>query len=44
MIPQIEPVLYIDPQRERRTGECPRCGGVCYWPTFSCLRCERRLP
>lgn len=36
----IEPVLYIDPQREKE-ARCPRCGGAVYPPGYRCIRCER---
>lgn len=44
MIPLIEPVLYIDPQQERRIRFCENCGGICYWPSFTCSRCEEGEP
>ena len=42
MIPMIEPTLFTDEQQQRRTAFCEICGGVCYWPGYFCLRCERR--
>lgn len=40
----IEPMLYIDIQREQPVSFCPVCGGERYVPGEHCLRCERRLP
>lgn len=42
MIPFIEPTLYIDLQAARPACFCQTCGGECYAPSFTCLRCERR--
>lgn len=38
----IEPVLYIDEQAAIPEVFCEHCGGCCYAPGCSCLRCERR--
>lgn len=38
----IEPVLYIDPQAARPALLCGFCGGECFFPNLTCLRCERR--
>lgn len=42
MLPMLEPMLYIDPQKEKPAFLCPECGGECYYPGCHCLRCERR--
>ena len=39
----IEPVLFIDEQAAIAQVFCENCGGCCYAPGFSCLRCERGL-
>ena len=40
--PIMEGTLFIDPQAAVPACFCPRCGGECYAPTFTCIRCERR--
>ena len=37
-----ESVLYSDPQAAKPACFCPRCGAECYWPSRSCIRCERK--
>ena len=44
MIPQIEPMLYLDPQQTVPAEVCDICGGELYAPSLICLRCERRAP
>lgn len=44
VIPYIEPMLYIDPQAQVPEGYCETCGGACYGPSCTCLRCERDRP
>jgi len=39
---EIEQTLYADPQAEKPGALCPVCGGELYFPSLSCLRCERR--
>ena len=39
MIPQIEPVLFRDPQQLLPVGFCERCGGECYSPRILCPDC-----
>lgn len=41
---EIEQILYVDPQAEKPAMLCPVCSGELYYPTFFCLRCERRAP
>lgn len=41
MLPQIEPMLYTDSQKEKIFSFCSICGGECYAPRFYCPRCER---
>ncbi len=41
MLPQIEPMLYTDAQKENNFLFCGFCGGECYAPGYYCLRCER---
>lgn len=43
MLPQIEPMLYPDPQKEKMFFFCSFCGGECYAPSFYCPRCERSV-
>ena len=38
----MEGTLYFDPQAAVPACFCPRCGGECYAPGFTCIRCERR--
>ena len=38
----MEGTLFLDPQAAVPACFCPRCGGECYSPTFTCIRCERR--
>ena len=40
MIAEIEPMLYIDPQRQIPAGFCPHCGGELYRPGLCCCRCR----
>lgn len=40
MIPMIEPVLYIDPQKAKPVCFCCRCGGEIYHPACLCPDCE----
>ena len=42
MIPQIEPMLYIDLQSRVPACYCEICGAERYAPGLHCLRCERR--
>ena len=42
MSTKIEPVLYIDTQRQKPHGFCHVCGRELYAPNLVCLRCERR--
>ena len=42
MIPFIEPVLYLDPQKKRPVCFCLRCGGECYHESLLCYDCEER--
>lgn len=37
----IEPVLFIDPQRAAE-ARCPYCGNEVYPPTYFCIYCEGR--
>ena len=37
-----ESILYIDPQAVKPAAFCPVCGGECYAPSMTCIRCERR--
>ena len=37
-----ESILYTDPQAVRPASLCPVCGGECYGPSLTCIRCERR--
>ena len=39
-----ESVLYFDPQAAKPDYFCPVCGGECYAPSRTCIRCERRTP
>lgn len=41
MSTKIEPVLYIDMQKQKPAGFCDVCGGELYAPSLICLRCER---
>lgn len=43
MIPQIEPVLFTDPQAEKPTGFCLCCGGELYSPGEYCPECGEAL-
>lgn len=43
MIPQIQPVLYRDPQAQKPKCFCIRCGGECYRPALLCTDCEDQL-
>ena len=36
----MEGTLFLDPQAAVPACFCPRCGGECYSPTFTCIRCE----
>ena len=38
----MEGTLFFDPQAAAPACFCPRCGGECYAPTRTCIRCERR--
>ena len=40
----ISSILYPDPQAQRPSGKCPRCGGCVYPPGNHCPRCERDKP
>lgn len=44
MIPFIEPVLYIDPQAQKPSGFCEKCGGECYHPGPLCYDCREDMP
>ena len=39
---QMEGTLFYDPQAAVPACFCPRCGGECYAPSLTCIRCERR--
>ena len=39
---KMEGTLFFDPQAAVPACFCPRCGGECYAPGFTCIRCERR--
>ncbi|MGM9668448.1 MAG: hypothetical protein ACI3VZ_01670 [Faecousia sp.] len=41
---ETESTLFMDPQREWRTRECPNCGTVTYFPGFFCCRCREVVP
>ena len=38
----MEGTLFYDPQAAEPACFCPRCGGECYAPSFTCIYCERR--
>ena len=40
MIPDIQQVLYIDPQAAVPVCFCERCGGECYHESSLCPDCE----
>ena len=42
MLIKIEPILYIDMQKQKPAGFCSICGTELYAPSLVCLRCERR--
>ena len=39
----MEGTLFYDPQAAAPACFCPRCGGECYAPSLTCIRCERRV-
>ncbi len=43
MIPEIQPILYQDPQTQPHR-KCPCCGGEIYPPKYFCIRCGREIP
>ncbi len=43
MIPNIEPVLYLDPQRAIPRWFCEGCGAECYHESCLCPECEAKL-
>lgn len=44
MIPFLEPMLYLDCQRETPLRFCEKCGGECYPPSGICARCQEVAP